>query len=156
MKKIVVMLCLCVCAASVLSAQASRGGTMYVAVQNLTLKSGTGIFASSVNPQLPYGTQVSVLQVNGAWVQVRSTSPSATGWAKTASLSARRVLAGSGTSASAQEVALAGKGFNEEVENAYRAEGSLNYADVDRMEAQQVNMQELEAFLREGRLAMGE
>ena len=155
MKKTIVMLCLCVCTVAVLPAQ-TVGSTMYVTPQNLTLKTGTGFFAGSVNPRLPYGTQVTVQQVSGAWVQVRSTSPAATGWTKTANLTTRRILPSSGTSASAQEVALAGKGFNQEIENSYRAEGNLNYADVDRVETIQVDMQELESFIIEGRLARGE
>jgi hypothetical protein len=156
MKKFIVMFCLCLCAAAVVSAQASRGGTMYVATKTLSLKSSTGFFAST-RGNLNYGAQVTVLQINGSWAEVRSAANSSvSGWAKTASLTPRRIVEGSTTSATAQEVALAGKGFNQEVENSYRSGSNLNYADVDRMEAQQVNMNELQAFLQEGRLSMGE
>jgi len=156
MKKIVAMFCLCVCAAAVVSAQASRGGTMYVAAKTLSLKSSTGFFAST-RGSLTYGAQVTVLQINGSWAEVRSAANSSlSGWAKTASLTPRRILEGSTTSASAQEVALAGKGFNQEVENSYRSGTNLNYADVDRIEAQQVSDAELQRFLVEGRLSQGD
>ncbi|MDR1857918.1 MAG: hypothetical protein LBQ69_00450 [Treponema sp.] len=156
MKKIIAMFCLCACAAAVVSAQASRGGTMYVATKTLNLKSSTGFFAST-RGSLDYGAQVTVLQVNGSWVEVRSAAKSSvSGWAKTASLTSRRILEGSTTSATAQEVALAGKGFNQEIENSYRSGGNLNYADVDRTEAQQVGDEELRSFLVEGRLSLGE
>jgi hypothetical protein len=71
------------------------------------------------------------------------------------SLSARQIVT-SGTGASANEVALAGKGFNKEVENAYKAGGSLNYADVDKTEAITVSPEELLKFVTEGRLITGE
>jgi hypothetical protein len=65
-------------------------------------------------------------------------------------------VAGSTTSASSSEVALAGKGFNQEVENAYKTNGDLNYADVDRTETLTVNEAELYRFLDEGRLSLGD
>jgi len=52
---------------------------------------------------------------------------------------------------------MAGKGFNQEVESSYRTSNrNLNYSDVDRVERTTVNMNELERFLREGRLSMGD
>jgi hypothetical protein len=155
MKKIIIMLCLCACSAAVLTAQASRGGTMYVATQPIELKSSTGFFASP-NGSLEYGAQVTVLQVNRDWLEVRSAaSPAVNGWTKTGNLSAKRILPGNTTSTTAREVALAGKGFNREVENAYKASGNLNYADVDRTETQRVPTEELRKFLDEGRLSLG-
>ena len=156
MKKIIVLLCLCACAAAVLPAQASKGGTMYVAVKTLDLKSSTGSFAST-NGRLEYGAQVTVLQIDKTWAEVRPASGSlSSGWTKTANLSAKRIVPAATTSATAREVALAGKGFNQEIENAYKAGGNLNYADVDKTEAQQVSSQELYNFLVEGQLAKGD
>ena len=156
MKRIIVLLCLCLCVTTILLAQARAGGTMWVAVRNLDLKSSTGFFAST-RGRLDYGAQVTVIRISGTWAEIRSAANSSvTGWAKTASLSARRVVAGDATSATASEVALAGKGFNQEIENAYRASGNLNYDAVDRLEALQVSPGELRAFLQEGRLQMGE
>ena len=156
MKKIAIILALCVCVAAAVAAQASRGGTMYVAARTVDLKSSTGFFASK-RGSLEYGAQVTVLQINGKWAEVRSAAnASLSGWTSTANLSAKRIVAGGTTSASASEVALAGKGFNQEIENAYRSNGSLNYADVDRTETQQVSEEELHGFLIEGHLALGE
>ena len=156
MKRLIIIFTLCVCIAAAAAAQASRGGTMYVTSRILDLKSSTGFFARKTG-SLEYGTQVTVLQVNGKWAEVRSAAnASLSGWTNTANLSAKRVVAGSTTSASASEVALAGKGFNQEIENAYKSDGSLNYADVDRTEAQQVDEETLRSFLVEGRLSMGD
>jgi len=158
MKKIVVMFCVGLfVVASAVQAQAAKGGTMYVAAKSVELKSSTGFFASSKG-KLDYGAAVTVLQIKGKWAEVRSAaSSSVSGWTATANLSAKRVVSGgSATSATASEVALAGKGFNQEIENAYKADGHLNYADVDRTEAQKVSMKELQDFIVEGHLSMGD
>jgi hypothetical protein len=74
-----------------------------------------------------------------------------------ANLSTRRVVS-SATSASAStdELALAGKGFSEEVERSYRAEGELDYDSIDKMEESVVSTGELRSFIVEGRLAGSE
>ena len=156
MKKIVVVFCLGLfVAASAIQAQAVRGGTMYVAAKTVELKSSTGFFASG-RGTLQYGATVTVLQINGKWAEVRSVANSSvSGWTAVANLSAKRIVSGATSGATANEVALAGKGFNQEVENAYKAKDSLNYADVDWTEAQKVPMQELQNFIVEGRLSQG-
>jgi hypothetical protein len=81
---------------------------------------------------------------------------SLTGWVSTSNLTGKRINpSGTGTSASAKEVALAGKGFSEEVENAYKAETQLNYTGVNAVEAITVAERDLYNFLVEGHLAMG-
>ena len=152
MKKLIVIF-LCFCIVAVLSAQRSTDNTMFVAVRTLDLRTATGVFAST-SGTLEYGNQVSVLQRSGDWAEISSTAnPSVSGWARMASLTARRILPGDTTSATAREVAFAGRGFNQEIENTYKASGSFNYADVDRVETQQVSMDALLHFLIEGRLS---
>jgi hypothetical protein len=137
-------------------AQVTKGSTAYVTAKTIQVKSSTGFFASS-RGSLAYGAQVAVLQVTGKWAEIRSSSPAITGWIAVANLTTKRVTASaSGSGASASEIALAGKGFNEEVENAYKAEGNLNYADVDKTEAIQVSQNDLYKFVTEGHLATGE
>jgi hypothetical protein len=130
---------------------------MYVAVKSAALKSSTGFFAST-RGTLQMGDVVAVLQEKGKWVEVRSTARSSlSGWMASASLTAKRIVAsGNSTSASAGELALAGKGFNQEVENAYKQNGALDYGPIDVMEAQSVPTEELYNFIVEGRLAGGE
>ena len=139
-----------------LSAQFVKGATVYAAAKTVALKSGTGFF-SGTRGTLAYGDQAVVLQVKGKWAEIRSTAKSLSGWTASSNLTAKRIVATGGTgSASASEIALAGKGFSEEVENAYKAEGNLNYADVDRTEAQTVSEEELLNFLIEGHLSRGD
>jgi len=159
MKKIIVVLCVCVSVAAVLPAQAAKGGTMYVTAKSVELKSSTDFFASA-RGTLQYGAAVTVLQIKGKWAEVRSAAGSqVSGWTAVANLSSKRIVPGSsgGTGgATASEVALAGKGFSQELENAYKAGGKLNYADVDRTEERKVSKPELYDFLVEGRLFQGD
>jgi SH3-like domain-containing protein len=156
MKQRILVLILVLLAASGLAAQ-SR--TMYVATKNVSLKVGTGLFAGTVaGIILNYGDQVNVLQERSGWIEVLPVKDtSKRGWVRSTSLSARRIVAGSSTSASAGELALAGKGFSAEVESSYRqSSGSqANYVEIDRMEAQTVSLQDLYQFLNDGRLNKG-
>jgi len=155
MKKFLLMVVLVLFTAGFSAAQI-KGGTMYVAVKNLDLKSSTGFFASSKGT-LNYGDRVTVLQVNGKNVEIRSVANSSlSGWTASANLSSKQIVSGNTNTASAKEVALAGKGFNQEVENAYKTKGKVNYADVDKVEALSIKESDLKKFLEDGRLAMGE
>ena len=157
MKRLVILSAMVLIVASFAMAQARAGGTMYVAVRTAQLKSGTGWFAGN-RGTLDYGDRVTIIQVSGNFSEVRSAANSSvTGWLATANLSARQVVSGSTATVSARETAMAGKGFNQEVENSYRGENrTLNYADVDRVEAITVSETDLRRFLEEGRLRMGE
>ena len=102
------------------------------------------------------GDQVSVMQVRGNWAEIRSAANAAlNGWTSLSNLSSRRIIA-TGAGATAAEVALAGKGFDRDVEDAFRATGDLNFVDVDRTEAITVCVEELYAFITAGRLFTGE
>jgi uncharacterized protein YgiM (DUF1202 family) len=156
MKKIFIILIMGLTAAAFVSAQVTSGGTLYVAVKSLNLKSSTGFFASN-RGTLNYGDRVTVLQVNGKFVEVRSSANSSlTGWTPSANLSAKQIISGNTNVASASEIALAGKGFNQEVEDSYKKTGTMNYADVDRTETIRVQEATLRRFLEDGRLAMGD
>ncbi|MDR1239966.1 MAG: hypothetical protein LBK27_07620 [Treponema sp.] len=137
------------------AAQFVRGSTVYVALKTIQLKSSTGFFAGN-RGALAYGEAVTVLQTKGKWAEVRSASRSSlSGWTHAANLTSRRISS-SGAATTSGELALAGKGFSQEVENAYRVDGKLDYADVDRVETQAVSEQELQSFLAEGHLSMGD
>jgi hypothetical protein len=156
MKKLSVFMIMSFATVGFLSAQVARGGTLYVAVKTVTLKSSTGFFATN-RGTLNYGDVVTVLQVSGKFVEVRSAANSSlTGWTASANLSAKQIVSGNTSSVSARETALAGKGFNQEVEDAYKTKGNLNYADVDRVEAVTVRETDLLRFLEDGHLSKGD
>jgi hypothetical protein len=141
----------------ILTGASAQSGTMYVCVKSVELKASAGFFAES-RGALVYGDQVTVLRENGKWAEVRAVKTSnLSGWVSLGALTAKRIIASSGgTSASASELALAGKGFSEAVENAYKNEFPVSYADIDAMETQNIPGSELLAFLREGHLNLGE
>jgi hypothetical protein len=159
MKRFVLFLSLALLAGGFTAAQSLQGKTMYVAIRTAELKTSRGFFADTVGV-LSYGDQVTVLRQDGRWVEVsKAGQPPLTGWIASTSLTTKRITAaGSGTSASADELALAGKGFSEEVENSYRdsgAQGAANYAEIDAIEAITVSQEELLRFLTEGHLTTG-
>ena len=133
------------------------GDTNYINVSSADLKASAGFFASTT-ATVKYADEVKVLAVDGDWVQVRTTAGNKTGWIKKASLTSKRISAsGTGTSASAQEIALAGKGFSPEVESEYKkGGGKINYAAVDEMEKISISDKDLLAFINEGKLSKGE
>ena len=123
----------------------------YVAVKTTALKSSTGVFASDIK-NLVQGDEVNLIRENGKWAEVRSGNQ--TGWVAVSSLSTRRVVA-SGASASASEVAMAGKGFSADTEIEYR-KGGLNFSMVDSMEQIIIPGNELLGFINDGHLKKGE
>jgi hypothetical protein len=157
MKRISALLTIGLLAAGGVFAQ-TKNSTMYVAVKTASLKSSAWVFAPSLEPALTYGTEVKILNVNEKWVEVQSVSPEVSGWIQTANLTSKRITATSSTtSASAKEIALAGKGFNEEVENTYKSENTnLDYSPVDEMEKLVIPDELLKNFIDEGRLNSGE
>jgi hypothetical protein len=157
MKKRIVLIMLGIAVIGGLGAQSLRGRTMYVMTKTAELRASTGFLADTL-AILEYGDQVTVLQESGKWLEARWTKrPSLTGWISASSLTTRRIVSsGGGASASADELALAGKGFSAEVENSYKEDARVNYAAIDAMEAQRVSKQEIYDFLVEGRLITGE
>ncbi|MDR2535884.1 MAG: hypothetical protein LBD29_07635 [Treponema sp.] len=132
-------------------AQSLQGAAMYVAVKSVQLKASTALFAANQG-SLEYGNPVAVLQEQGKWVEVRSNQPAVSGWMASAGLTSKRIIPGGGASASANELALAGKGFSEAVEQGYQQDDNVDYTLVDRLEAHNVSSQTLYDFLTEGHL----
>ena len=136
-------------------AQSLVGKTMYLSVKTAPVKSSAGIFASTVGT-LTYGESVTVIQQKNNRVEIKASGSSLTGWTSAGNLTAKRITSSGGASASADELALAGKGFSAEVEKSYRQDSSLNYADIDAMESQSVTDSRLRKFITDGHLAGGE
>jgi hypothetical protein len=96
----------------------------------------------------------------GSWVKVRLAAKKIEGWVHVSALAKDDkaiVKAGSenvATGASGSEVALAGKGFNPEVEAEYKKNPTLNYTAVDAMEAYVVPPAALSAFITQGGLTV--
>ncbi|MDR0665146.1 MAG: hypothetical protein LBF86_06460 [Helicobacteraceae bacterium] len=149
-------ICLALSGVMLYAAPAAKSKTMYVAVKSAELRASASFFASKKSA-LSYGDAVTVAKEDGRWTLVKPVSNAAlSGWISSANLTSKRVVSSSATAASAQELALAGKGFNKEVENAYKQEGEVGYKEVDEVESLSVSGDRLLKFLSEGRLAKGD
>jgi hypothetical protein len=129
----------------------NRGNIRYISVLNTTLNDSPVFFAKEV-VKLSLGNEVTLISVNGKWSQVRFGN--LTGWIATTTLSLRKIVA-SGTTATATEISMAGKGFSPEMEMEYRKTG-LDYSMVDYMEEITIPKEELLSFITQGSLARGE
>lgn len=131
--------------------------TLVVKVQTTSLRKEPKFYSSAV-AALKAGDALTKVASQGDWVQVK-TAAGVVGWLHSSAVETRKfnLLAVGGTQktqASASEVALAGKGFNKQVEDSYKAKNKgANFAAVDRMLRITVAPAEVETFVKKGKLA---
>lgn len=149
--------CLMTCLTLMLGASiimAAAPSRMNVQVQSGQIRA-TPTFLGKVLMTVSYGVSVEILQTQGDWMQVKS-SQGQVGWMHKSALTTKQVSMSSGGStaksgASSDELALAGKGFNSDVEREYKAKNkNLNFAAVDRMEKIKIPTTEIQTFLQTG------
>lgn len=136
---------------------ASSSKTMYVSLDPASLKESASSFSKDVGT-VGYASKVRVLEEKRNWVRIELESdPSVSGWIPSSALSSKKIKAkGSGTTADADEIALAGKGFTATIESAYANEYSVDYGPVNYAEEQAASADDILAFIREGFLAGGD
>jgi hypothetical protein len=128
--------------------------TMNVQVQNGTIRT-TPSFLGKLVVSVVYGSSVEILKQQGDWFQVKSPQGQI-GWMHKSALTKNKIAMSSGstaakTGASSDELALAGKGFNSDVEKEFKAKNkNLNFAAVDRMEKIKISPTEMQTFLQAG------
>lgn len=106
---------------------------------------------------LNYGTSVEVLSEEGKWSYVqKSDDASKKGWIPTAQLTKKKLSTSSTVSANAKEIALAGKGFSKNLEVNLFNDFNFDFSTVDAVEKNAVSENEVRAFMKEGKLAVGE
>ncbi|MCO6430685.1 MAG: SH3 domain-containing protein [Deltaproteobacteria bacterium] len=105
---------------------------------------------------LKLGDSLTLLEMKDGWAKVR-TSSGAAGYVHETAISDKPIVlkasnrGSSGTSS--DDVVLAGKGFNKEVEREFAAQNpNASFADVNRMEAISVRESDLVAFMKAGGL----
>ncbi|MHC1742191.1 MAG: SH3 domain-containing protein [Syntrophobacteraceae bacterium] len=135
-------------------------GLMSVQVKEGQIRA-TPSFLGAITGQLAYGERVEALQQQGDWISVKNRS-SQSGWVHQSALTKKQVMLGVGgqggpSGTTSQEIALAGKGFNAEVESQYRrGHSGADYGSVDRMEAMRVSPAEITQFVKDGALKPSE
>jgi len=138
----------------------AAGTLLLVQVESAQVRTQPHYFLGKKLTVLKYGDKVESLETQGTWTKIRC-ADGQIGWVSTDSLVSEAVQLKAGdkdanTRANAEEMALAGRGFNNAVEDQYkRTNAKLDYAWVDRMEkdpAFVVSTEEMLEFLRAGGL----
>ena len=133
------------------------GEPLFVQVRDTELRSSAG-FLSPIERRLSFGEEVSYLDERSGWVQVALPESETTGWVHAGALkenrSTRLHLEGESTTrtVTSREVALAGRGFSENLENDYGEQRELDFAAVDELEADAVGAEEIVGFVEEAGL----
>jgi len=132
--------------------------SMSVQVRNCKVRA-TPSQLGTVVATVDYGAVVQAGAPQNGWYPV-TTADGKTGWLHESALSKKPIAMRAGTSdaatgASSDEVALAGKGFNEKVEAKMKADGKLDYTWVDRMSAFQIGAGQIATFRAQGNLPGG-
>ncbi|MCP4291657.1 MAG: SH3 domain-containing protein [bacterium] len=136
------------------------GEMMSVQVRTTKLRARPSFLGATVT-SVGYGAQVAVERTQGPWVKV-SIPDGESGWLHESALSEDELAMVSGTidantGASGDEIALAGKGFNDQVENEYQKKHSeLDYTWVDLMEKMVITPEQAEKFLADGQVQPNE
>ena len=121
----------------------------------------TPSYLGKIVARVSYGDRVTVLAEQGGWKKVSAAGTKAQGWMHSTALTSSKIAlkagqANVGSSVSRDEIALAGKGFSEEVEAQYRkSHQNLDYAWINKMETMNVSPEQMEDFIARGSLKPG-
>ena len=112
-------------------------------------------FLGKVVSLLNYGDRLQVVEQQGDWSRI--TAPGgATGWVHSSALTKKKIALKAGdqnaqAAASGEELALAGKGFNSDVEADFKAKNrNIDFTWVDKMEKIKVASGLMQQFLKDG------
>lgn len=147
------ILCLCVLGTSV--AWSADKGSMSVQVKKSQVRTAPS-FLARIIATLDYGDRVYIVSRQGNWSQIFLASAGVKGWVHSSALTTKRIVLKAGAAdvnktATSDELALAGKGFNKKVEGEYRNNNkNLDYSSIDRMEQVKVSQSAIRKFLKEG------
>ncbi len=128
--------------------------TMSVQVKTTPLRD-TPSFIGKAGATLSYGDRVDVIDTQGPWNKVTA-SGGLSGWVHSSALSTKKIVLKSGqetaqSKASSDELALAGKGFNSDVEGEFKKQhGNIDFSWIDKMEKMRISSGDTQSFLKEG------
>jgi hypothetical protein len=143
----------CVGCVLALHAGATSASDLSVQVRKAEVRSSPS-FLGTVVGSLAYADRVTPVEKKGDWTRI-SREGTTLGWVHSQSLTPKRIVLKGGevakTGASSDELALAGKGFTEEVEKEYKAQNKdIDFAPIDRMEKITIAPEKLAKFLKAG------
>ncbi|QEN03189.1 SH3 domain-containing protein [Thiospirochaeta perfilievii] len=121
--------------------------------KNITVKSAQirqrPSFLGKILFTLNYTDEVAIYETKNGWSYIGFNSNK--GWIHNSALSDKKLILKKSDSkiedrVSGSEVALAGKGFNSEIEENYKSQNNLDYYWIDQMEEYQVDIESLIDF----------
>lgn len=154
MKKITVLLFVLCLSLPVFSA--SKAKTQYVTIDPAPLKAKPAASSKKIGT-VEYASAVRVLKTEKNWVYVQlADNNTVEGWLPATALTSKKIKDKvNSTSANADEIALAGKGFSSTIESVYAEQFELNFDIVDYIESLGEEPEDVIAFAQEGQLNDG-
>ncbi|MDF1591053.1 MAG: SH3 domain-containing protein [Desulfobacterales bacterium] len=140
------------------SAIATAANLMSIQIKKGQLRNSPS-FLGKIVAELNYAEKVAVLEKTEAWIKVRSSAKKVEGWLHSSALTFKKIILKPGAAdvsqaASSSELALAGKGFSEQVEGEFKTKNpQLDYALINQMEQMVVSQNQIEQFLIDGKLS---
>ena len=145
---------------------ALAGATLYAAKPDLVsiqVKNGRvrshPSFLGKIIAILSYGDRVSVIDTRPAWMHIRVPDSAASGWMHVSALTEKKIILSAGDThagqaATTDELALAGKGFNRQVEGEFKAKNrNIDFRWIDKMETFEVGQEDIVQFVKAGDLS---
>lgn len=139
-----------------LLAPALLAATMHVQVRNGQVRERPS-FMGRIVANLAYGQTVDAVATQGDWTQVRLANGQS-GWMSNSTLTTKHITVKQTTGAvqtgaSADDLALAGKGFSADIEAEFKKQNrSISFAPVDKMEKMKASPVQIQAFIAQGGL----
>jgi hypothetical protein len=130
-----------------------------VSVRDAELRTAPG-FLAKITARLDYGASVLILEARGDWYRIRAATSGEEGWLHVSAIAEKEELRlgraeGPATGgATSREIALAGRGFNEQVEAQYKSDKGLDFALVDEMETYGRPVEDLAAFFADAGMSI--
>jgi SH3-like domain-containing protein len=132
--------------------------TLSVQVKESEIRA-TPSFLGKIVVKVVYGDRVTVTGTTGSWKKVSLKGGTPQGWIHSSALTTKRIVLQSGqanvqTGATQNELALAGKGFNDQVEASFMNQNKkLDYEWINRMETFKVTPDLMNTFLARGEVS---
>ena len=154
-RKTLILILTIICIGGI-TALAAGWPSMSVQVKKGDVRS-TPSFLGKIVARLSYGDPVQVQGAKGPWMRVDLVD-SGNGWIHMSALTRKKIVLRSGQTdaqqtADSDEIALAGKGFNEQVEGEFKAQNpAIDYTWIDKMENIVISRKQMLEFIQEGDL----
>ena len=140
-----------------LTVLAGEQNKMSVQVKEGAVRSSPS-FLAKIIAKLDYGDQVVVKEEKSSWSKIELTGVYSQGWIHSSALSSKKIIVNPGDAdvdqaASDDELTLAGRGFNQEVEQKFRSRNpDVDFTWIDRMEKMVVSQDQIQNFIQSGGL----